>query len=771
MNRTACSLVAALLVSCGTKGEAPPGEPADTGPPPLGCSATTLPRDGACVAVGVDDCGAGFVADGEGGCKPVLPSGCTDLELAVLGQTACQRVGVTACAKGFREDGAGGCEPVLPATPCAAGTFAIPGEVACHEPSACTGADPWGELPDDPSALYVDAAYTGTSDGTRARPFVTLAAAIAASSATAPNKIVLAAGTYDGTFTGGKELELRGRCARRTIVTGEIVSSKALTFASITKRDGRAGTNTRMRVIDSIVGEQSSVNGFTEVEIRGSLFEGTSLRGAHIGGKLATIERSAFRGVRASATGDAAALQFVGKGGTMKIADTLIEDSAGLGVRVEAGTTTIVRTVIRGTQKTARWPGTALYALNAETRVTIEDSTLTGSGHAAVNAGAGASIALLRTTIRDVAAGTDGAVTGAFGVRLTCFDACGSLEVRESVIGRGLGTAIESAAPTTITRSILGPTLAGAQGYGLRVEPESATLPDARTSVTSTLALRNAAAGFEVSKTTLELTDCESRSGDNPDCVFGDTCGAGLGSTGASTGALPTLLTVNGFVVSGGRRGAYLNWTKLARLDRVFVTGAKEIGLYAYASELDVSHAVVFGAGATAPEYGGGVAAVSAGTPFFDRVVRSKLTARATTIVGTAVAGFAVLGSDATIERCAVRNVRARADGKFGDGIGVMHYPVEDAPAISAATVRASLITGNARVGVSTFGGALALEGSRASCNAFALNAQSLTIAGKPQPFALDDRGGNACGCGAPERCRLDGADLEPIDPTSFVTP
>lgn len=115
------------------------------------------------------------------------------------------------CGTGFEADPRGGCRAILPAEPCPRGLMAIPGETSCREVADC-GAEPWAGIPAEPDTHYVDAAYSGaSSDGTVARPWTSIQAAIAA--APPGGSIAIAAGSYvEDLSIRLKPVRLWGRC-------------------------------------------------------------------------------------------------------------------------------------------------------------------------------------------------------------------------------------------------------------------------------------------------------------------------------------------------------------------------------------------------------------------------------------------------------------------------------------------------------------------------------------------------------------------------------
>src|SRR6185436_18257188 len=66
------------------------------------------------------------------------------------GVPACDAAGVPAdgCPAGFEADEDHGCTAILPADDCAPGTFAVPGETACHDVAPCAEGS-WGDIPVD----------------------------------------------------------------------------------------------------------------------------------------------------------------------------------------------------------------------------------------------------------------------------------------------------------------------------------------------------------------------------------------------------------------------------------------------------------------------------------------------------------------------------------------------------------------------------------------------------------------------------------------------
>src|SRR5579859_5699714 len=144
------------------------------------------------------------------------PSGCRPGELQAS-DGHCEPAGIPPdrCGKGFEPDGNRGCVADLPGAACPSGTMAVPGETMCREVAPC-GAGAWGDIPVESNTQFVDASFTGTSDGSMKAPWRTIQQGIDAAASGAI--VALAAGSYaeNVTFRGalgsGKPVRLWGKC-------------------------------------------------------------------------------------------------------------------------------------------------------------------------------------------------------------------------------------------------------------------------------------------------------------------------------------------------------------------------------------------------------------------------------------------------------------------------------------------------------------------------------------------------------------------------------
>jgi len=317
----AVALVALVFTACGS-------EPAERPPPGVSCPAPLVARGDRCVP-NVATCGETELPTIDGRCLPV---------------------GVDACDEGFEPTGRGGCRAVI-ASACPAGQMAVPGERACHPVDDCTG------IAVDPDAIHVDAAATGTGDGTRDKPFKSLADALAAAKTRegAP-MIALARGTYNGPFVAQHAVRIVGACAATT----ELVAPDGpgtFAFASAFPFELR------------------------HVGIRGGDAGGVFLVGESVAGvpaeSLATIEHVWVRGSKGIALG----AQTTGRRIALTIRDSLIEDSIDTGVAFAGADGLVERTVIRRIAKPPATPAYGAYLGGRASTMTIRRSLIESISH------------------------------------------------------------------------------------------------------------------------------------------------------------------------------------------------------------------------------------------------------------------------------------------------------------------------------------------------------------------------------------------------------
>jgi hypothetical protein len=253
MGRTLLAL-ALLLTACGSDVETQPnvsdtsgevdaadagsGMDASSDAAVLDASLTTCPPDqvpttaGACVAVGVEDCGQAFVDPETGLCDP-NPERCPPGHLLVFSgeEPGCRAIGIPDCHPDFIHPESGLCEPSVEA--CGEGFIPVPtqGCVSLDPPGGC-GEGTWGHIEELLGDVYVDVGYEGEeSDGSREKPWTLIAAAL--ETITTGGRIVLAAGEYEGGLKFESDYDdqgnpliasvsLVGRCNSMVTITGTV---------------------------------------------------------------------------------------------------------------------------------------------------------------------------------------------------------------------------------------------------------------------------------------------------------------------------------------------------------------------------------------------------------------------------------------------------------------------------------------------------------------------------------------------------------------------
>jgi hypothetical protein len=121
------------------------------------------------------------------------------------------------------------------ASPCAEGQVCSGGTCVAPGPSRACGSARYGDGLPTGDVLFVDGAASGQGDGTKAKPYATIGAALAAAASAAPDAgapspvtIAVADGTYDESLALTHSVTLRCRCAEKVRITGPVeVDNKA----------------------------------------------------------------------------------------------------------------------------------------------------------------------------------------------------------------------------------------------------------------------------------------------------------------------------------------------------------------------------------------------------------------------------------------------------------------------------------------------------------------------------------------------------------------
>lgn len=206
---------------------------------------------------------------------------------------------LTPCPLGWREvqlePGVPGCEPwpEAGAEDCSTGLAHFPGEAGCAAVGpSCPGGD-WPEgLPTDGTrVVYASAGAEGGGDGTRERPFATVAEALAA--AGSGDVVALSRGTFDEAVVLGAGETLWGACAAETTISSSVPSGSAGVVTV-------AGEGARLRGL-RVTGARGGlwVSGPCSVEVEGVIVEGVERLGVLVRDRAtASLRDVAIRDVR-----------------------------------------------------------------------------------------------------------------------------------------------------------------------------------------------------------------------------------------------------------------------------------------------------------------------------------------------------------------------------------------------------------------------------------------------------------------------------------------
>ncbi len=402
-------LIAALTGCEGTPTQEPvdAGLEVDAADARVGCTGGWHAGDGGCAAVEAD-CPAGTVAVGEGctrpwpclpgwraladapGCEPPPLPECPPGSLSLPGGCG----PAWACPIGWLRDGEGpGCAPP-PAPVCPEGQLAIPGGDClltwpcpagwvAHpgggcEPGPCEGCtEPHFQACEEaprppPGAVFVEAG-AGDGDGTRERPFGTLARALGEGAAV----LVLAPGRYDSPGPL-QDVHLIGACAGEVVwAPGERIEAQGAVALE------------RLTLEADLLGSRESTLSLREIDLRGSL---------SVLGEAEVVDLR----VRPSEVGI-----LVGGGAVLRCERCAIEDSAYAGIQVRPdGQATVSSSRVDGLRLVDGVGQAFLVAGDLE----LVDSRITGSAGGALTMQAPrASATLRRVHVSNCAAGLGGA--------------------------------------------------------------------------------------------------------------------------------------------------------------------------------------------------------------------------------------------------------------------------------------------------------------------------------------------------------------------------
>jgi len=478
------------------------------------------------------------VPSAAGVCMPVGVKACTG-GLKLPTAAACTAVGPGAtCATGWAKTKDGWCEPLVATAACKATEMEVLGKATCQPVRTC-GSGTWGDIKTTSATIHVNAAYAGSgSDGTAAKPYLTIAAAL--KDATSGGHIAVAAGTYEASFKVYTPVTIEGVCPAKVTLKGASSGDAAVTISAPGSRlVGVTITGPAKGVIStasSATLERVIVTGTVKpgvdaqgdaLTVKDSLFTGNAIMALLVRhGTTVKVERSAVRDSKAMSSGGLGFGLQVGMSGESKYGTALVEmtdcvlsghkDNA---ITLISGQAKLTRTLIRDTcgavsggKSCAGVFATVDEKSNVNSTVDITDSVITGSHFTGVGLFSSKGT-ITRTVIRDTvgARANEGS-----GIRAAIYPGRATapeLTLTSSAIVRTRDTGIHLwGADATISKTLIQDTASNAlhkmRGTGLELAKDATTKRAASAKITDSILLRNASVSLALlsSKATVERT-------------------------------------------------------------------------------------------------------------------------------------------------------------------------------------------------------------------------------------------------------------------------
>lgn len=686
--------------------------------------------------------------EGAGGGVPAPPAwgpawACPPGELR-LEDGSCQPAGIPAeaCGDHFESDGDGSCVAILPPAPCPEGRLAIPGETSCRDVAPCSGSK-WGAATLDVDTEFVDQAYGGAdSDGTEARPWLTVQEAVDA--ATDGAVVAIAAGTYaESILVMNKGVRLWGRCPAEV----RLVGTGAVTLDIDEGGDGTevhdlaiTGSTRGVRITDAAdvvlervhlhdVGIGVAMLSFdlpSSAALRGSLVERAGQGAWVIGSTLAVEDSAIVDGAEPTGHGlsvdGSASIDRLGVLELDRVLLTRLDDDAIIAYGADV---TLRDVVVRDVPATnvAAFGAISMQQLGGLSRrpqLVAERVIIEDAGATALSLiGADATVSAL--AVRDISPPADVVGDGIF-VSSSAVDALPTapdVTLRTSTVDRVsfAGISLVGAHATlegVRVRDVAADAASGANGRGIEVAASSETLLQSNATLRGCVVERSVEGGIVVLGS---HADIESARVSDVDVRPSD---AGFGRGIAFELSL-------GFPVSGSVTDS-------------LVERVHEVGIGVTGGAISVADCAVEAVAASADVYGVCIAA-QMGLP---ELVSSTLTLSDSSVEDCEGFGVLVVGSEAELRHVSVTGVGPNlATDAFGDGVTVVTAAGIDPSLDATAHLDGVLIGDNARAGIASFGGAVTMSDVYLTCNAIQLNGE--TLSESRADFA--DGGGNDCLC------------------------
>ncbi len=397
---------------------------------------------------------------------PPDPDGCAEDELSLGG--SCFRPGIAedACAAGF-EWADSACHAILPDS-CPPATMARIGELGCVEVGTGCGEGTWGAIVVEPTTVYADAtASAAGADGSAAQPFVTIGEAVAAA---APGAIVaIAEGSYNESVQlSAHPVRLWGRCPQLVQIVGgtgpAVVVTAAATGSEIRNVALTAGGDPALSIVGALgvfVGdswihdgdgwgiEANATLGDTSVTVERTLVERVTQAGIYGEGATLLVRDSEVREMVAHSQGQGFGIAVfpqvdTARRSTLELDHVVVRDAKDAALNLIGSDVVMRGSVVQRVEPTddPAWGiGVSIQlsvALWDRANVVIEQSEISHTKNAGVLA-IGSDVAVVTTSVHDIATGADGTLGR-------------GIEVEEHAEGAEVAQAVMSVSDSTIRR-------------------------------------------------------------------------------------------------------------------------------------------------------------------------------------------------------------------------------------------------------------------------------------------------------------------------------
>lgn len=734
MRRISFAVLLALAAGCGPSGDA--GAPDAASSPDAsmaGCNVGESATSAGCVPPGIpaSACGAGFVSVPGGECVPTLPNGaCASGTMAVPGDLTCRAIG-----------------PVEPPS-CTGPALAAVGDTTCH-PIADCGTSTWGAIPVDASTQYVDASFSGASDGSASKPWTTISAALAAAQSGAI--VAIAAGSYAESLVVSKPVKLWGRCPAQTEIAGP-AGSAVVTFAAgaaaselhqVALKGGTLGvvvaSGASSIVLDKLWSRGGTSGGLQFADtfsLTGSVVEGAAVSGIEIdaGGK-GLVEGSVVRNIVSGAD------KLLGDGivpidgGVVTVHGSVIEHTRDSGVIAFGGSATVDTCVVRDVQANEA-DGTEGQGLAVTVDGTFAASAVLKNSLIVrtIDSGVWVQGGTLDMDSTRVAQTSPRTSDQGGGTGLRAFDSAGGAQSTATVKGslfeanHTFGVLSEGANVTldgcTVRQTLPAPADAKL-GYGMQVQPGAAR---GSSTLKGCVLEQNTHTGLGIVDASAAVTGS----------VIRNTLASPLGTYGRGIEVVtdanvpPSTLTVDASVLTENRDVSIAIFNSVATVTNTVMKATSPL---------------------QSPLTGGGQGIVVQTDD--GAATMGALTLKQSLVTGNSEVGVAVSSALLVADGLLVSSTTKSATGMLGDGIA-MDRPQD------GTTLANSLVDKSDRASLSAFSGNVAVKNVRFRCDMIDIDAE------QNASFGFDVSSPPRCGCVDPgTACGVLSSNLVPPGPLS----